>query len=90
MKLFHQDLPEDPGARAYYYLGDAENIRLASYEQRLPVNYFPVPNSAERDALDMFKAKGFDWLQTERPLTFVSIYFCLLIRFFNLPVIFIL
>ena len=74
MKLFHQALPDDPRACAYYYLGDAENIRLAAYENPVPVNYFPVPNSAERDALEMLRARGFDWLETERPLTFVSIF----------------
>ena len=88
MKLFHQSLPDDPAARAYYYLGDAENIRLASYEQLIPVNCFPVPNSAERDALDMLKARGFDWLESERPLTFVSFIFSFLKLFLKyfLPV----
>jgi hypothetical protein len=68
-------LPDEPDARANYYLGDVENVRLAMYENPVPVNYFPVPNSAERDALEMLRVRGFDWLQSERPLTFVSLFY---------------
>jgi hypothetical protein len=72
MKLIQYGLSADPEVHAYFYLGDAENLKLATEEQKFPVNYFPELNVDESDALEMFRRHGVEFLIDHRPKVYVS------------------
>ena len=72
MRFVQYELPFAQEARAYYYLGDSENVRIATTEQRLPINYFPSPNLDEQDALTLMDRYGFSGVENSRPNVHVS------------------
>ena len=80
MRFVQYELPFAQSARAYYYLGDSENVNLATHEQKSPINYMPTPNSGERDALSLMATYGFDYLMSSRPNIHVSnLRFCIFV-----------
>jgi hypothetical protein len=83
MKLIQYGLSADAEEHAYYYLGDDENLRLATVEQKFPVNYFPDLSAAEKDALDLFNRHGIDYLYNHRPKVHVSEFSFWLFLFFT-------
>ena len=83
MKLIQYGLSSDPKEHAYVYLGNTENLRLATVEQNFPVNYHPEPTSVERDALDLLNRHGMDFLIENRPRVYVSILLHNLFLYFN-------
>ena len=72
MRFVQYELPYAQEARAYYYLGDSENLQIATREQRVPINFMPTPNLAEQDVLSLLSIHGFDALTKSRPNVHVS------------------
>ena len=73
MRFVQYELPLAQEARAYYYLGDSENVKIATHEQRIPINYFPTPTVEEQDALALMSRYGFAGIEVSRPNVHVSV-----------------
>ena len=84
MRFIQYELPAAQRSRSYYYLGNDENLRVASVEQRFPINYIMSPTSQEQDALNLCENIGFQNLFKNRPKTYVSYSFFFIVNF--LPV----